>query len=234
MTDIRPPAKCKCIDIFQYFEDELLNILLIWALDYSFVCAFTKARNTPVLLRSYTTEDSVDSLSTSDCVIWKAARATSAAATFFDPMEIGRQTFVDGATGMNNPVEQVLEEAKSIWPDAIAKGRIQCLLSIGTGLPDLKKFGDNLKEVVETLKEIAVETEKTETRFFKNHELLGLGGRYFRFNVNKGLCDIQLDDHEKLAEIEASAEYYLDNPRERKLIDEFRQAKAPMACASTI
>ncbi|KAI3320294.1 FabD/lysophospholipase-like protein [Xylariaceae sp. AK1471] len=198
-----------------------------------FVCAFTKARSTPILLRSYTTEDSIDFLSGSNCTIWQAARATSAAATFFDPIQIGRQTFVDGATGMNNPVEQVLEEAKSIWPDAIAKGRIQCLLSIGTGVPDLKKFGDNLKEVIETLKRIATETENTERRFFKTHEFLGLGGRYFRFNVDRGISDVQLDDHGKLAEIEASAEEYLGNPRVRALIDNFLKARAPMVCAST-
>ena len=128
----------------------------------------------------------MDSLAGSECTIWQAARATSAAATFFDPIQIGRQTFVDGATGLNNPVEQVLEEAKSIWPDAIQKGRIQCLISVGTGVPDLKDFGDNLKEVVETLKEIATETENTERRFYGTHELLGIGDRYFRFNVHKG------------------------------------------------
>ncbi|GAB1319353.1 Calcium-independent phospholipase A2-gamma [Madurella fahalii] len=105
-----------------------------------FVCAFTKSRNTPLLIRSYTNPDSVDFLSAADCTIWQAARAPSAAATFFDPIKIGRQMFVDGATGMNNPVEPVLKEAKSIWPDAISWGRIQCLISIGTGVPDLKRF----------------------------------------------------------------------------------------------
>ncbi|KAI1746523.1 hypothetical protein F4782DRAFT_55480 [Xylaria castorea] len=194
-----------------------------------FVCVFTVDRNTPVLLRSYHTQDSIDYLSTSDCTIWQAARATSAAATFFDPIQIGRRTFIDGATGMNNPVEEVLKEAKSLWPNAIAKGRIQSLLSIGTGVPDLKKFGNNMKEVIETLKEIATETEKTEERFYNYHNFLGLGGRYFRFNVNRGLFDVGLDDHKKLAEIEASTEDYLGNPRLRLDIEKFLQAKAPMA-----
>jgi predicted acylesterase/phospholipase RssA len=95
------------------------------------VCAFTKALNTPVLIRTYTHDEAVDSLAISGITIWEAARATSAAALFFDPIQIGHQLFVDGATGMNNPVEIVLEEARSIWPNAIA--RIQCIVSIGTG-----------------------------------------------------------------------------------------------------
>lgn len=158
--------------------------MLIFMLFFRFVCAFTKALNTPVRLRSYMTEDSVETLSSTGCRIWEAARATSAAATFFDPIVIGRQKYVDGATGFNNPVEAVLEEAVSIWPDAIPG--IQCLVSIGTGVPDPKDFGDNLKEVINTLKAIATETEETERRFFQNHKHLGLGDRYFRFNVDKG------------------------------------------------
>lgn len=131
---------------------------------------------------------------------------------------------------MNNPVEQVFVEAKSIWPDAIQQGRIQCLVSIGTGVPDLKNFGDNLKQVVETLKRIATETETTEKRFYNTHEFLGIGERYFRFNVNKGLADIELDDHEKVAEVEASAEDYLRDPRVKQLIGTFLAARAPAVC----
>lgn len=197
---------------------------------FRFVCTFTKARNTPVLLRSYTTLDSVDFLSRSDCSIWQAARATSAASTFFDPIQIGRQTFVDGGTGMNNPVELVFEEAKSIWPDAIQKGRIQCLVSIGTGIPDLKGFGDNLIKVIDTLKSISTETEKTEKRFYGNHESLGISQRYFRFSVDKGMADVELDDHEKVAEIEASAEDYLGDPRVKDLIRSFLTARPTAVC----
>ena len=38
--------------------------------------------------------------------IWEACQATSAASSFFDPIAIGRygEEFVDGATGVNNPV----------------------------------------------------------------------------------------------------------------------------------
>jgi len=197
---------------------------------FSFVCTFTTAGNTPVPLRSYTTSDSVDSSAGEECTIWQAARATSAAATFFDPIKIGNQKFVDGGTGYNNPVELVLDEAKSIWPDAIQKGRIQCLVSIGTGVPDMKDFGHNLKEVVDTLKAIATQTEETEKRFFRNHEFLGIGDRYFRFNVDQGLAGVGLEEHKKIDRIEAVTDSYLRGPRVKKAVDEFRSARAPEAC----
>ncbi|KAF4502485.1 hypothetical protein FAGAP_1300 [Fusarium agapanthi] len=91
-----------------------------------FVCAHSKANNTPVNIRSYTTSTSVDSLFLSPCKIWEAARATSAASGFFDPIKIGWQYYVDGATGRNKPVEAVFNEAKGIWPDA--PSRIQCFV----------------------------------------------------------------------------------------------------------
>jgi predicted acylesterase/phospholipase RssA len=195
---------------------------------YRFVCAFTKALNTPVLLRTYNTDGAVDALSSSDCTIWQAARATSAAASFFDPIKIGRQRYVDGATGLNNPVEEVLEEAKSIWPDAVF--RIQCIVSIGTGVPDLKDFGDNLKEVVETLKAISTETEETEKRFFRNYKDHSIGDRYFRFNVQQGLGSVGLDEHEKVDRIEAATERYLGAPQMKASIDAFIAARAPNIC----
>jgi predicted acylesterase/phospholipase RssA len=192
------------------------------------VCAFTKALNTLVLFRTYTTDDAVNALSSSECTIWQAVRATSAAATFFDPIEIGRQQFVDGAIGLNNPVEVVLDEAKSIWPDAIP--RIQCIVSIGTGVPDLKDFGDNLKEVVDTLRAISTETEKTERRFFNYHKLIGIDGRYFRYNVQQGLGEVGLDEHEKLDKVEAATEYYLGIPQIKETIDAFVNTRSPSSC----
>ncbi|KAH0557143.1 hypothetical protein GP486_005066 [Trichoglossum hirsutum] len=193
----------------------------------TFVCAFTKALNTPVLFRTYTTDEAVDTLASSECTIWQAACATSAAATFFDPVEIGRQQFVDGATGFNNPVNAVFDEAISIWPDATL--RIHCIVSIGTGVPDLKNFGDNLKGVVNTLKAISTETEETEKRFFKYHERLGIGGRYFRYNVQHGLGDVGLDEHKKVAQIEAATERYLQIPQTKGAIDAFAAVRAPNA-----
>jgi hypothetical protein len=65
------------------------------------------------------------SLSASGYTIWQAALAASAAVTFFDPIKLGRQGYVDAATGLNNLVESVIEEARSIRPNAIV--HIQCM-----------------------------------------------------------------------------------------------------------
>jgi predicted acylesterase/phospholipase RssA len=69
----------------------------------------------------------------SECALWQAARATSAAPTFFKPMSIDRPrppiTYVDGGMGHNNPSEVALDEARRIWPSCTQFG----LVSIGTG-----------------------------------------------------------------------------------------------------
>lgn len=189
------------------------------------MCTQSKTLNTPVLLRSYTTSDSVDGLSTGGVKIWEAARATSAASTFFDPIRIGAEEFVDGATGRNNPVESVLAEASSLWKDATS--RIQCLVSIGTGKSQLRDFGNNLTDVKRTLVALATETEDTEQRLYRNQENLGVGGRYFRFNVDRGLEGVVLDEYEKQGTIVAATEAYLGDPRVNNVVAGFIQAKAP-------
>jgi len=84
---------------------------------------------TPTIFRSYTGEG----IRPSKCEIWKAARATSAAPSFFKEMYIDVPrpgvTYVDGGLGHNNPAELALDEAGRIWPD----NKSFCLLSIGTG-----------------------------------------------------------------------------------------------------
>lgn len=195
------------------------------------MCAFTDALNVPVRLRSYETDDSVDLLSGADYSIWQAARATSAAATFFDSIKVGNQKYRDSATGYNNPVELVLEEALSIWPDGAS--RIQCLVSLGTGMPELKNFGDDLREIVATLEKIATETEVTEQRFRKNHGAQGMQGRYFRFNADRGLGNVGLDEHAKLDTIEAATKAYLEHHQTREQVKAFVESRASRECTST-
>ena len=81
--------------------------------------------NIPVRFRTYQSDEPH-----SNCKIWEAARATSAAPTFFKRIEIGRnQPFIDGGLGRNNPSQVVLDEAKAIF----GARQIGCLVSIGTG-----------------------------------------------------------------------------------------------------
>ncbi len=70
-----------------------------------FVCATSKETTDTVCLTSYRSPRGRSHL-LEHVKIWEACRATSAATSFFDPIEIGqfRETFVDGALGRNNPV----------------------------------------------------------------------------------------------------------------------------------
>lgn len=52
-----------------------------------------------------------------DIPIWKVARATSAAPTFFEPVEIDGEHYVDGGVAANNPSMVVATEARSLWPE---------------------------------------------------------------------------------------------------------------------
>ena len=63
---------------------------------------------------------------------WQAARATSAAQTFFKPYyhEGTRRLYVDGAIVRNNPVRVVFDESQSIWPSC----RPDIIVSLGTGI----------------------------------------------------------------------------------------------------
>jgi len=82
----------------------------------------------PTILRSYNAEG----VSRSKCTIWEAARATTAAPSFFKPMTIDYPPpikYVDGGLGYNNPANLALVEAQRIWNSK----REVCLVSIGTG-----------------------------------------------------------------------------------------------------
>ena len=143
--------------------------------------------------------------------IWEACRATSAASTFFDPIAIGpyREEFVDGATGANNPIWEVWNQAQLMWGPRPLEGRIKCLVSIGTGVPSLKPFRDDVLHIGETLVSIATETEQTAERFCQDKSHLEDSGHYYRFNVNRGLEEIGLEESKKRKEIAAATRRYI-------------------------
>jgi Patatin-like phospholipase len=147
--------------------------------------------------------------------IWEAARATSAAPSFFDSIKIGDygEEFADGGTGANNPVRTLWIEAKNnlLRPGESLEENLKCLVSIGTGVPSIKPFGNSLLEVAQTLKSIATETEATAESFHRDHSELDENGQYFRFNVTKGLEDIGLEEGAKKNTIIAATRSYLES-----------------------
>ncbi|OCL05393.1 FabD/lysophospholipase-like protein [Glonium stellatum] len=175
-----------------------------------FVCATSKQSSETVCLTSYKSPRGNSDLLNS-VKIWEACRATSAASSFFDPIPIGRykEEFVDGATGANNPVWEIWNQAQMVWGPEPLENKIKCLISIGTGVPSLKPFQDDLFHIGETLVAIATETEQTAERFRRDKSHLDNTGRYYRFNVARGLEDIGFEESKKSKEIAAATRRYI-------------------------
>jgi hypothetical protein len=159
----------------------------------SFVCATSKKPSETVVITSYRTPRSNSDLLDS-VTIWEACRATFAVTSLFDPITVGGfgEEFADGATGAHNPVREMWDQAKMAWGPESLEGKIKCLVSIGTGVPSLKPFKDDVLHIGETLVAIAMEKEQTAERFQREQPLLDDPGRYSRFNVMRGLENIEL------------------------------------------
>jgi hypothetical protein len=115
-----------------------------------------------------------------------------------------RQPYIDGGVGINNPTEQVLQEAESIFPDRY----IACIISIGTGkMPTIRipKPGPFQRavpvDVIKAMTAIATDCEKIHellaSRFQNNPHV------YFRFNVEQGMQGIKLAQWEQLDKVAA-------------------------------
>ncbi|KAE8385569.1 hypothetical protein BDV23DRAFT_16028 [Aspergillus alliaceus] len=175
-----------------------------------FVCTTSHETKDIVRLRDYsvTTKDDIPA------TICQAALATSAATTFFKPVYIGTQKFVDGALGSNNPVDEVEGEAADIWCPGTGdlKPLVKCFVSIGTGDPGIAAIEDRaLKFLSETLVAIATETDRTEKKFIARWAKHFDEKRYFRFNVEQGLQEVGLEEYREQGKIQAVTHRYLDH-----------------------
>ena len=159
--------------------------------------------------------------------IWEAARATSAAPTFFLPVKVGPITYGDGGTGWNNPALEAINEAHHIWPDR----PIGCLISLGTGLEEPRQLiakaqASNPGMVGSVLHRVApskdfklavaeycvkclTSCEKTHEEIDSNLERNRLVGKYFRLNPDQGFSKVQLFEWEKLDDMVTLARDYM-------------------------
>jgi predicted acylesterase/phospholipase RssA len=158
-------------------------------------------------LRSYDTTK--PKLLFEECKIWEACRATSAATTFFDPIKIGKygQEFADSGAIYNNPIQLVEREASAIWPDRMESA---VMVSIGTGSAPGGAFKGNLKEIIDAMKDIVTETEKTDNDFLRAHKAMVDQNRLYRFNVFHGLADVGLEESKEKEKIANTTQTYLE------------------------
>ncbi|KAK4233068.1 acyl transferase/acyl hydrolase/lysophospholipase [Achaetomium macrosporum] len=177
-----------------------------------FVCAVpqqdVKARAGPRLFRTYRVRENASF----NCTIWEACRATSAAPSYFEPIKIGddgeQETFVDGGLGYNNPVEQVLEEARRIFPGR----KVACVVSVGTGVASAIAFPDSPKtspvKLIDALKKMATESDTTAEKMHGRFQ--NVKDVYFRFSVDRGLQAIGLEEWKELSNVRTFTTEYLN------------------------
>ncbi|KAL3481009.1 FabD/lysophospholipase-like protein [Aspergillus californicus] len=186
-----------------------------------FVCALQSEITTPVLFRNFKGKRMMDSDRLKYTKVWQAARATSAASGFFDPLVIRmgenpgyNETYTDGATGCNNPVRQLWNEACDMFlgEQERLEDHLDCIISIGTGKPSIEAFGSHFLEVAKALVRISTETDNTAGDFQWQHRALGDQGRYCRLTVDNGLQDVGLEEYEKADRIIAATKAYLNLP----------------------
>lgn len=197
------------------------------------MCAIRKEITQPVHLRSYRYRGGGSLYPI--IKIWEACRATSAATSFFDPITVGPHgnEFVDGAVGSNNPVQRVFTEAATLWD---VEGRLPehlaCLVSIGTGIPAARPYGDKFWEIAKSLVAIATESEQTAASFAEVHSDLDDGGRYYRFNVMQGLQGVEVEDAFAKPTIVAATDAYLEDRQVYKKMKACGDKLAPTRATS--
>ena len=206
----------------------------------------------PTVFRSY----SGKGVGSSQCSIWQAGRATSAAPSFFKEMHIDNPypgiNYVDGGLGHNNPAEVAPEEAGRIWPTA----KHFCLISIGTGhrravqvvdssrangddnvlaepslfeqvrssIPSIVSFIPGWKtatnfppgvlallKMADALSKLVTDSEHVHRRVRRSAQSIDVDKRfpYFRFNVERDVGDIGLEEWRKEDEMAAHTMAYL-------------------------
>ena len=102
-----------------------------------------------------------------------------------------------------------MREATKVWgPDV----QFACVLSIGTGAPPTRRLGSLGHQVLIACEKIATQTERT-ARDFKSEQLHNLVKKkqYYRFNVARGLQNVQLEEWQVFDLIDAATKSYLED-----------------------
>lgn len=151
--------------------------------------------------------------------IWQAARATTAASSFFKPQKLGGEgdeTYIDAAIGANNPVGYLLDEAVLEFG---AGRRLGCVISIGTGtrLLEVGRVITGVRnfilaplwyiQLIKTLKSKATDAEDAHRQL--ELRLAPFPGSYFRFNVPDAAAKIGLHHYKKMPTLKSLTKAYL-------------------------
>lgn len=121
---------------------------------------------------------------------------------------------MDGATGANNPIFQLWQEATDIYSEGLGwklENNLRCLVSIGTGQLLLTSFSNSLKEVGTSLVAIATNSGQIADNFQKHYSHLFEDKKAFRYNVAQGLENIGLEEANKIGNIQQATRRYVQS-----------------------
>lgn len=184
-------------------------------MEFSFVCAVGSSDVThsagPTLFRTY----DVGKNKAYNCKIWEAARATSAAPTFFKGIKIGppgsQVMYLDAGLGHNNPVKQVIAEAARAFGEDT---HVACIVSIGTGQAGSTSLNkpDAFQKwlpisLIRVLEKLATDSGKAAEEM--NKRFRNIHGLYYRLDVDRGLQSISLDEWKRLGEVREHTMNYM-------------------------
>ena len=200
----------------RYFED----VRLAEALTEVLVTAYEVEKRGPWFFKRRHARD--DTSEGDDFLMRDVARATSAAPTYFEPIQLtwgpnGQRAFIDGGVHSNNPAMCAYVEARKIYPEEDV-----LVVSLGTGEPtrempyeEVKGWGlalwaqpilnvvfDGVSDTVDyQLKEI-LSTEEGDAR------------RYYRFQTVLKIGNDDMDDAgaTNIAALKAKAQEIIDKP----------------------
>ncbi|KAM5343873.1 hypothetical protein ACJ41O_012410 [Fusarium nematophilum] len=199
----------------------------------------------PFMFRSY--ENALEKSALPGIKLWEAARATSAAPSYFDPLKVGDYQFLDGGLQANNPLGWLWNEVLSVFGPARATN---CFLSIGTGTPSAQTVSDprNIAGFAASIASVATNSEITNILFRSLINAFApqpMGKKYWRFNVGDGLPDWveedgvwtwklldkrveedigDLDDVKAIPRTEAKVASYLKLPAAQTMVQECADA----------
>jgi chorismate mutase len=169
------------------------------------------AADTPYLFRTYDHHGEPDAVKNPGPAhrheIWKVARATSAAPTYFSPVIIDDKEYYDGGIGNNNPVMLMLEEVAAKAETKSYDEAMSIVVSIGAGLKPSKRLRAKHKfpritslrplkaisKVLDKLKETSTDSERdhhTVERMFRQIKF----DHYYRWNGGGEVGGLALDE----------------------------------------
>ena len=184
----------------------------------SMVCVVRQKTKEASILRNFETEAADQE--NYECTIWEAGSATAAAPVFFEKVTFkSGVVFVDGGMRRNNPINELVREAQSIrsWQDR----DVGCIVSLGTGWTDPSEVSPRLDQFLQECVNVATDCDDIADQFAKSPNGKSLIDRssYFRFSVQQGMSDLQMDDWKETELMDALTTKYLGKPEISTLVE---------------